>query len=44
MRATKEGYDKFSKLVDESENASRLYHAIHKDEGISYKSDCPICK
>ena len=43
MRAAKEGYDNVSEIMGNCEKAARFYHAFHRDDGISYKSDCPIC-
>ena len=43
MRAAKEGFDEFSGVVGSYGNASQIYHAIHRDNGTSYKSDCPVC-
>lgn len=43
MRAAKESYDNVSEIMGNCEKAARFYHAFHRDDGISYKSDCPIC-
>ena len=43
MRNTKETYDAVSLSVDGVYGVGRYYHAEHRDEGISYKSDCPVC-
>ena len=43
MRAAKEGYDSVSEITDNYGDATRFYHAFHRDNGVSYKSDCPIC-
>jgi len=43
MRAAKQSYDAVSEIMGRGKEASRFYHAYHRDNGISYKSDCPIC-
>lgn len=44
MRATKKGYDEVSGIIGNYGDAASIYHALHRDDGVSYKSDCPICK
>ena len=44
MRAAKEGYDTVSGITGNCEDTARFYHAFHRDDGVSYKSDCPVCK
>ena len=35
--------DGVSEITDNYGDATRFYHAFHRDNGVSYKSDCPIC-
>jgi len=39
----REGFENFSLIKDGVEFGVDYIHAQHRDEGISYKSDCYIC-
>jgi hypothetical protein len=43
MRKLKQGYDCYDEIKGLVDNSASFYHAKHKDNGISYKRDCPIC-
>lgn len=43
MRKLKDGYDCYDEIKGLVENSASFYHARHRDNGISYKRDCPIC-